>query len=206
MTVKAKKTKRKGRGKGPSFERQISKLLSMWWSGGERDDIFWRSTTSGARSTVRQRQGKSTFGQSADITAQDPIGQPLLDFMILELKKGYTKASVADIIDKPARIKSREIEQWIVKVDQEAKENQTCGWGLIHRRPQREIMIYLPLRLIRLLTNAGGDLNKAVPRTLFTLSPERTSVGSVWGCQLLPFLQAVSPSHIREALTQGKSK
>jgi len=206
MAGKEKKKKSKGKGKGPAFERLISKTLSAWWSGGEREDIFWRSTTSGARSTVRQKQGKTTFGQSADITAQDPIGQPLLDVMILELKKGYARASVADIIDKPTRMNSREIEQWIVKVDQEAKENQTCGWGLIHRRPQREIMIYLPLRLVRLLSNAGSPLNKVVPRTLFTLSPEWTSVGSVWACPLFTFLQSVKPSHIRKALTQGKSK
>ena len=73
--------------KGSAFEREIAKLLSLWWSDCERDDIFWRTQTSGARATSRKRRGQDTFGQYGDIQACDPVGQPLLDCCIIEIKR-----------------------------------------------------------------------------------------------------------------------
>jgi len=39
--------------KGGEFERDISRFLSRWWTYGERDDVFWRTSASGARATTR---------------------------------------------------------------------------------------------------------------------------------------------------------
>lgn len=55
--------------KGNSFERQISKDLSLWWSDGEKDDLFWRTQNSGGRFTIRMKDGLQTTGQSSDITS-----------------------------------------------------------------------------------------------------------------------------------------
>ena len=46
-----------GKAKGSSFERLICKELSLWITGGEHQDVFWRSAMSGGRSTVAMKKG-----------------------------------------------------------------------------------------------------------------------------------------------------
>jgi len=77
--------------KGSQFEREVSKELSLWWSGGTRLDIFWRTPGSGAMAKTRSKTGGSALGQHGDIQATDPIGQPMIDVCSIELKKGYFK-------------------------------------------------------------------------------------------------------------------
>lgn len=77
--------------KGGSFEREIAKALSLWWSEGERDDIFYRSQASGGRFTSRRKTGKDTALQGGDITCSDPIGEPLIKEFTIECKTGYGK-------------------------------------------------------------------------------------------------------------------
>lgn len=93
-----------GSRKGSAFERDICKKLSLWWSEGKRDDIFWRTASSGARATQRRKIGRSTYGGDGDICAIDPIGQPLLDKYVFSLKCGYTKD--LDVISHIDSIKS----------------------------------------------------------------------------------------------------
>lgn len=100
-----KKTKKAGKGprKGGNFERTICKRLSLWWSKGERDDIFWRTSGSGARATVRGKKGISTVNSSGDIGALDPIGNPFLELFLVEIKRGYPNAwDLIRVLDKPA--------------------------------------------------------------------------------------------------------
>ncbi len=59
--------------KGSNFEREICKLLSLWWTNDKRDDIFWRTSGSGARATTRSKTKQKTFGQYGDVQATDPI-------------------------------------------------------------------------------------------------------------------------------------
>lgn len=80
-------------GKGGEFEREISKFLSLWWTNGDRDDVFWRTSASGARATVRAAVFKQTNYEYGDITFTDPVGKALLDLMIIEAKRGYTNTS-----------------------------------------------------------------------------------------------------------------
>jgi hypothetical protein len=77
--------------KGGSAEREIAKLLSLWWTEGERDDIFGRSDSSGARFTQRRKAGKDTANQGGDITFTDSIGEPLIKSWNIECKTGYGK-------------------------------------------------------------------------------------------------------------------
>ena len=65
--------------KGSAFEREISKSLSLWYTEGERDDIFWRSSQSGGRATTRAKKGKKTAASYGDITALDNRGEPFTD-------------------------------------------------------------------------------------------------------------------------------
>ncbi len=75
--------------KGSNFEREISKELSLWASDNQTDAIFWRSEQSGGRATIRAKHGLKTPNSAGDIAFIDPIGKPLLDVFVLELKKGY---------------------------------------------------------------------------------------------------------------------
>lgn len=102
------KHKSSGKNKGGNFEREIAKKLSLWWTNNEREDIFYRSHSSGARFTSRKKAGKDTALQSGDITASDPIGAPLIEKWSIEIKTGYgnknkdgsiTRWDVLDLID-----------------------------------------------------------------------------------------------------------
>ncbi len=75
-----------GKSKGSEFERVISKKLSLWWTDNERSDVFWRTSNSGGRHTIRKRKGEETYNQSGDICSIDPIGQPFSDKIYLECK------------------------------------------------------------------------------------------------------------------------
>jgi hypothetical protein len=93
--------------KGSSFEREIAHDLSVWWSQGKRDDIFYRSNASGARFTQRKKTGKTTENQAGDITFTDSEGELLIQNFNFELKTGYgtktktgiTKWDALDFID-----------------------------------------------------------------------------------------------------------
>jgi len=72
--------------KGPPFERQMCKALSLWISGGERDDVFWRTAMSGGRATIGLARGIRRDAQAGDVGAIDPLGNRLLDHVVVELK------------------------------------------------------------------------------------------------------------------------
>ena len=94
-------------GKGGGFEREVSCLLSNWWIEG-RDDIFWRSDSSGARFTQRKKAGKDTIHQGGDITFSDSCGEQLIKNWNIEAKTGYaSKTKVVDAKGKDKIILNR---------------------------------------------------------------------------------------------------
>ena len=76
--------------KGQEFERQICKRFSLWFTNEERDDIFWRTSGSGARSTARRKKQISTENSAGDIGYIDPLGKPFIDTCLVEIKRGYS--------------------------------------------------------------------------------------------------------------------
>lgn len=76
--------------KGSVYERLFCKELSLWWSKGLRDDIFWRTAQSGGRATIRKRKGMATADSYGDITAIRREGKVLTKKTFFELKRGYT--------------------------------------------------------------------------------------------------------------------
>jgi hypothetical protein len=72
--------------KGSSFEREVCRRLSLWVSDGKNEDCFWRSATSGGRSTVAHAKGKRLAAQAGDITCISPAGQALTDAFLIECK------------------------------------------------------------------------------------------------------------------------
>ena len=130
-------------GKGADFERYIAKMLGKWWTGGERDDIFWRTSQSGGRATIRKKSGKSTVNQDGDLCAIDPIGQPLINKTTIELKVGYDGWSIKELIDsKPGR-KETTLEAFFKQSSREAEGQGKDCWCLITKQTRREILIFM---------------------------------------------------------------
>ena len=77
-------------GKGDGFERDNDRALSLWWSNGKDEDIFWRTSGSGSRATARMKKGKTANLHAGDVTAINPIGKTLEDLFLIEQKTGYS--------------------------------------------------------------------------------------------------------------------
>ncbi len=135
--------------KGSNFEREICKLLSLWWTNGKRDDVFWRTSGSGARATTRSKKKQKTFGQYGDVQATDPIGQPLIDLCTIEIKRGYSKSTFADLIEEStiANAKPCMYEKFIKQAKRDCKKADTPWWLLIVKRDRRKTIIIYPPQL-----------------------------------------------------------
>lgn len=130
--------------KGASFERWFCTELSLWWSEQSRTDIFWRTSTSGARATSRRRKGQKTANQHGDICALDPVGQPLIDVLTIELKRGYNRASIQDLVDKPMFAAKQTYEQWMDQAVEAYLAAGSLSWMLVIRRDRREPVVIMP--------------------------------------------------------------
>jgi len=100
--------------KGTKFERSFCKLLSLWITEQGRDDLFWRSTTSGARATVRAKQGKKTKDSHGDIMSMSKFSEPFTRLYHWELKRGYSGMDVLAIIDLKSK-KPNTLLGWVEK-------------------------------------------------------------------------------------------
>jgi len=177
-------------GKGSQFEREVCKILSLWWTDGKREDVFWRTAGSGARATQRNKIGKKTFGQDGDVQATDPIGQPLIDLCSIEIKRGYSKNTIFDILDKPKKAKLQIYEQFI---NQSCKENKNSGaiyWMLITRRNRRETIVFIPYWFFK-------ELKALNP--LIHLETHLRFNGSycIYALKLNSFLNIITPRNIK---------
>ena len=132
--------------KGSAFERVVCKQLSLWWSDGTNDSIFWRTSGSGARAKTRSKTGKKTFGQYGDVQATDPIGQPLIDWVTIEIKKGYSKNTFQDLVDAMPTQKPV-FGQFIDQARTDHANAESVWWMLISKRDQREALVTMPLDL-----------------------------------------------------------
>ena len=130
--------------KGSAFERLICTELSLWWTDGERDDVFWRTSISGGRATTRGKKGKQTTGQHGDVAATDPIGKPLIDLITIEIKRGYSKSSIQDLIDRSDKSAQQEYEKWIDKAITSSEAAGSDFWMIITRRDQRKAIVLMP--------------------------------------------------------------
>jgi hypothetical protein len=179
--------------KGGAYEREICKQLSLWWSHGKDDDIFWRTASSGGRATQRSKKGKTTFGNHGDIQASNPIGQPLIDRIAIEIKRGYSKAQVGDLVDAAAAPKSSDFLGFIEQAHRSAKEAGVPYWMIIHKRDRREAMVYMPYSL----WSAGINSEKFKYFFGAKLPSLRLYGGWIFGVRLNTFLKKVNPDDVK---------
>lgn len=162
--------------KGGTFEREMCVKLSLWWSGGKDDAIFWRSANSGGRATVRRQKGKDTFGNYGDIRADDPDGQHLLRFATLEFKRGYSRCTLSDLVDRHDYEKCKGLEAFLVQAMEAAESARSFSWMLIHRRDKKQAVVYFPSKVFLALREADVPIAAAVQARLCVSVQERETV------------------------------
>ncbi len=146
--------------KGFGFERLIAKKLSKWWTDNKRDDIFWRTSGSGGRATIRSRQGKQTSGGYGDLMALDEIGKPFENYFLLELKCGYSRdVDILDFIDK--KNKKCILLDWWFKSEEEKKEAGRDQVLLILRRNRKHETIFMERNFFNFLEANQGAYTKS---------------------------------------------
>lgn len=143
---------------GSSYEREIAVKLSLWYSKGKRDDIFYRSHSSGGRATNRKKAGKELKGQYGDICATDPMGKPLIDKWCVECKHGYSRKTnikgnkkqsallwcILDILDSEQKT-STFIELWRLAKKEARDAGKNTVPILIMQRTRRTSIIAIPI-------------------------------------------------------------
>lgn len=185
-----------GSRKGSAYERQICEMLSLWWSGGEKTDIFWRTGGSGGRAKSRGRKGKATYGQHGDICATDPIADPLIKALTIELKRGYPKCNIMALLDKPKYAAKQEWEKWFDQASESSKLAGSLSWMIIHKKDRRRAIVYFPNPLLVELQfrKCFGSSRIYPSATVFTkVSGTRMLVHCM---RLSTFLNHVTPDQI----------
>ena len=193
--MKKKKAKRKGRGmaKGSSFEREICKRLSLWWTDDERTDVFWRTSGSGARAKVGSKTGKNTFGQHGDVQATDPVGQPLIDLYNIELKRGYNTAIINDFIDSKKKPELRVfIEQAITDCRLRDDESE---WILLVKRDRKDVVLFTSSYFFKCCTS-NALINS--PTIRMRVKIKKHWMNNIIAMRFDDFLSHVTPVMIRK--------
>lgn len=125
-----------GKTKGSGFERKICKLLSLWYSEDTRDDIFFRSASSGAMATQRFKKGKDTCGQSGDITSTDTEGIKFINKVSIECKHYKSFGFEFLLFDKPSKVS-----EWWIQADRDAFRSRKMPLLIIKRNNVPEVVI-----------------------------------------------------------------
>lgn len=147
--------------KGGNFERELSVMLSLWWSDGKRDDIFYRSAGSGSRFTSRRKGGKDTFLQGGDIVATDAEGEPLMKALLIEAKTGYGTKVNGEIVrwDILDFMDSRQEKPVLAKMWEQCCRDSTISSRtpvLIFRRNRRSPCMLITKQFFNELINFYG--------------------------------------------------
>ena len=72
--------------KGAAQERIVCVALSLWLTNGKQEDVLWRSSMSGGRSTVAHAKGKRMAAQAGDISCIHPAGHTFISKFMVEVK------------------------------------------------------------------------------------------------------------------------
>lgn len=197
--TKKKKRKKAGKkGKGSKFEREICKMLSRWWSKNATDDIFWRTSGSGARAKTRSKTNRATFGQYGDVQATNPVGQPLINLCTIELKRGYSQNTMADLVEPLQHFKPKPgiYESFIRQAIFDSQNAKTPFWMLIVKRDRREAFVLIPMSFYNKLKYLDCTF-RMLPKIKMKVQFTNKRVRTIFGTTLSNFLSQIKPAVIR---------
>lgn len=143
-------------GKGSAWERDLCRLLSLWWSEGEDDGLFWRTSGSGSRATVRSRKGGTAHGQHGDIGPTHPLVEPLFTLLTIEAKKGYNNLDLLSLVDGGQAVGNHLLEQWIAQAKQSSEDASVPHYWIIFRRDRHSPMSLIDKALFQRLRSSLG--------------------------------------------------
>lgn len=164
--------------KGGQFERDIATQLSTWWTNGQSDSCFWRSSQSGGRATTREKQGKKTLGQYGDIAVTEPDGQMLIELVSIELKRGYNDRYPLTLVDKSPKAAQQGFDKFLEQASGDSERAGVPFWWLIHKRDRREIMLYFPFEFYEAISSCMDSL--AFSSSMRVESGGRDIMGVLW--------------------------
>ena len=124
-----------GKLKGGAYERDICKRLSLWYTENQRDDVFFRSASSGAMATQRFKKGKKTSGQQGDITSTDIEGIRFINKFSIELKS-YKDFSLDFLVYKNKSL----IHDWWEQCKGDAERDDKSPLLIIKKNKKKEII------------------------------------------------------------------
>jgi hypothetical protein len=147
--------------KGFGFERELAVAWSKWFTNGDREDVFWRTSGSGGRATRNTQLTRYTHGDMAPI---DPIGYPLCDRFNFEFKfyKDYTLLGVLHPVGP-----DRDWVQFWTKTCWEAEQSSRYPL-LVTKRNHGKPCIWLPHCIFRDLVMS----KRAIGTVTLTLAEE----------------------------------
>lgn len=177
--------------KGSQFERDLCRMFSLWWTGGERDDVFWRTPGSGAMATTRTKKDLQTSGLYGDMTSTDPAGQRLIDLVTFEFKRGYNTTHATTLLDVPPQGATQEFQKFLDKTINSAQEAGTPHWALVHRRDRRQALIYMGPGLFGAVSTS--TLESCPRMVLYPPNWKNLEVGQIVGLRLGDFFQFADP-------------
>jgi len=180
--------------KGSQYERDISKKLSLWWTDNN-DAVFWRTSGSGARATMRAKKGKLTKYEYGDISFTDPIGKPLIDCFLIEVKKGYTKEiDVLGLVD--GKKKEPLLLKWWIKAEKEKEFGDRLHSIVVFKRDSKKACAMFNEDLFDSIGMYEGMTNSYLLRI-------DVGVEILYVCCLDDFLSILTPKIVKRLLKKG---
>jgi len=130
--------------KGGTFERFIAKKLSLWYSNGKSDCLFYRTASSGGRGTQRFKRGQPVVNSAGDLSFLDSAGEPFLKCCSIELKAGYKAATINKLFSssKP------ELLSFFTQAHESAQQAGVPCWIVIHKQDHQSVMLYCNAGLV----------------------------------------------------------
>lgn len=185
--------------KGSSFEREMCRNLSLWWTGNKDDDVFWRSSQSGGRATTRAKKGKRTRGQEGDISATAPVGVPFTRLFTVELKRGYNSYSPDQLLDYSPTMAQQGFEKFILQAVNACTAAGTQFWLIIHKRDKRRPMAYFPKALVYLAgVSEYHEYNYDTPKAEYVIKLKSGKIIGFVGMALQDFQRLFTPKTLTE--------
>jgi hypothetical protein len=184
--------------KGSSFEREVCRQLSLWWTSQERDDIFWRASQSGGRATTRAKRGKSTANSAGDVAYLDVIGKPFLDKVCIEIKRGYsTRSDTTGLVDSPS---TSLLFKFLEQAENSRVNANVPYWMLIQKRDRRTPLIHIPSGMMACLNNFLGNkkITKYFECSQITICHHADGDLEIVTIPLIDFLSVVPPEFFKQ--------